>query len=296
MNCTVGPSGRLLAYTRPSNPSTVDCVDYCVDQILKNIVLVESSTLLCITPKSAACNCPRLLWSQPKKRHWNRDPLILYQRSQDKYHLFLVGFQPDCFKGLPFLTDCDSIIDWTCLLVGCVLITFKSRLSVPPYRIENKTKDVMIYFAQAGVAGDRERWNWLRPTAGGCALPYAWDEPKLSHKMQVQVRLWTSRVSVLQVDFLFHKSSAQNSGLNRQDVLCIICFDFWACRHLIIMIIHKCHSVVMHCTWLHVGDWPVSMLYHTNHDAVHHHEATLWGTQLRSSRKQGECQLYKQLL
>jgi hypothetical protein len=34
---------------------------------------------------------------------------------------------------------------------GTVLITFKSRLSLPPYRIENATSDVAIWFAQVRV-------------------------------------------------------------------------------------------------------------------------------------------------
>lgn len=70
---------------------------------------------------------------------------------------------------------------------GCVLITFKSRLSIPPYRIENKTSDVMIYFAQSSVASDREKWNWLSPRSSGSSMAYAWDEPCQTHKLQVQV-------------------------------------------------------------------------------------------------------------
>lgn len=35
---------------------------------------------------------------------------------------------------------------------GTVLITFKSRLSLPPYRIENATSDVAIWFAQVRVS------------------------------------------------------------------------------------------------------------------------------------------------
>ena len=34
---------------------------------------------------------------------------------------------------------------------GTVLITFKSRLSLPPYRIENATSDVAIWFAQVCI-------------------------------------------------------------------------------------------------------------------------------------------------
>ena len=76
-----------------------------------------------------------------------------------------------------------------CCCSGCVLITFKSRLSVPPYRIENKTSDVMIYFAQAAVAGEKHRWNWLRPCPTGSSMAYAWDEPGQAHKLQVQVHI-----------------------------------------------------------------------------------------------------------
>lgn len=71
-----------------------------------------------------------------------------------------------------------------------VLITFKSRLSVPPYRIENLCKDVVVFFAQAGLAGQRDKWNWLLPSATGQAasMAYAWDEPTSDHILQVQVR------------------------------------------------------------------------------------------------------------
>lgn len=73
------------------------------------------------------------------------------------------------------------------LCAGCVLVTFKSRLSVPPYRIENKTTDVVVYFAQSSLTGAREKWNWLTPQPGGSAMAYAWDEPTAHHRLQVQV-------------------------------------------------------------------------------------------------------------
>lgn len=64
-------------------------------------------------------------------------------------------------------------------------MTFKSRYSVPPYRIENRTADVVVYFAQYSLRATREKWNWLAP--GGSAMAYAWDEPTLEHRLQVQV-------------------------------------------------------------------------------------------------------------
>ena len=70
-----------------------------------------------------------------------------------------------------------------------MLVTFKSRLSVPPYRIENMSNDVVIYFAQSALAGDRSKWNWLLPDAGGSAMAYAWDEHTLEHRLQIQVRM-----------------------------------------------------------------------------------------------------------
>ena len=73
------------------------------------------------------------------------------------------------------------------LYLGCVLVTFKSRLSVPPYRIENKTSDVVVYFAQSTLTASREKWNWLVPRPGGSAMAYAWDEPTAFHRLQVQV-------------------------------------------------------------------------------------------------------------
>ena len=68
-----------------------------------------------------------------------------------------------------------------------MLVTFKSRLSVPPYRIENKTSEVVVYFAQSTLTASREKWNWLLPRPGGSAMAYAWDEPTAFHRLQVQV-------------------------------------------------------------------------------------------------------------
>ena len=76
------------------------------------------------------------------------------------------------------------------VIAGCVLVTFKSRLSVPPYRIENKTSDVVVYFAQSALKGTREKWNWLAPRPGGSAMAYAWDAPTAEHRLQVQVCLF----------------------------------------------------------------------------------------------------------
>lgn len=99
---------------------------------------------------------------------------------------------------------------------GCVLITFKSPLSVPPYRIENKTSDVMIYFAQSSVAKDREKWNWLRPGPSGSSMAYAWDEPCQTHRLQVQVCSTPENVQTLNSKYtamtwwLFQYSSIHN--------------------------------------------------------------------------------------
>ena len=73
-------------------------------------------------------------------------------------------------------------------------MTFKSRMSVPPYRIENKTNDVVVYFAQSSLTATRDNWNWLKPRPGGSAMAYAWDEPTDHHRLQVQV--WQPRLAV----------------------------------------------------------------------------------------------------
>lgn len=70
---------------------------------------------------------------------------------------------------------------------GSLLVTFKSRLSVPPYRIENMSNDVVIFFAQRGVAHQKSKWNWLTPVPGGAKMAYAWDEPILDHVMTIRV-------------------------------------------------------------------------------------------------------------
>ena len=67
-------------------------------------------------------------------------------------------------------------------------MTFKSRHSLPPYRIENQCAQVVIWFAQGALKGSSTRWNLLTPRQGGNSLPYAWDEPALEHKLLVHVR------------------------------------------------------------------------------------------------------------
>ena len=74
------------------------------------------------------------------------------------------------------------------LCTGSVMVTFKSRLSVPPYRIENMCSDVVVFFAQAPIASLRNVWNWLTPRAGGNKMAFAWDEPTQQHRLQVRVR------------------------------------------------------------------------------------------------------------
>jgi hypothetical protein len=51
---------------------------------------------------------------------------------------------------------------------GTVLITFKSRLSLPPYRIENATSDVAIWFAQVRVSAPQHQSAELDGTAAAC--------------------------------------------------------------------------------------------------------------------------------
>ncbi|KAL0018632.1 hypothetical protein WJX77_009530 [Trebouxia sp. C0004] len=72
---------------------------------------------------------------------------------------------------------------------GSLLVTFKSRLSVPPYRIENMSSDVVIFFAQRSVAHQRSKWNWLTPAPGGNKMAYAWDEPIQDHSMTIRARV-----------------------------------------------------------------------------------------------------------
>ena len=75
------------------------------------------------------------------------------------------------------------------MATGSLLVTFKSRLSVPPYRIENMSSDVVIFFAQRGVAHQRGKWNWLMPAPGGAKMAYAWDEPIADHVMTIRVSI-----------------------------------------------------------------------------------------------------------
>ena len=70
---------------------------------------------------------------------------------------------------------------------GSLLVSFKSRLSVPPYRIENMSTDVGVRFAQRGVPQQHSKWNELVPLPGGNKMAYAWDEPILEHYMTIEV-------------------------------------------------------------------------------------------------------------
>ena len=66
-------------------------------------------------------------------------------------------------------------------------MTFKSRFSLPPYRIENHCAQVVVWFAQATLKANDKNWNKLTPRKGGNSLAYAWDEPSFEHKLLVQV-------------------------------------------------------------------------------------------------------------
>ncbi|KAL3135445.1 hypothetical protein ABBQ32_007626 [Trebouxia sp. C0010 RCD-2024] len=76
---------------------------------------------------------------------------------------------------------------------GSLLVSFKSRLSVPPYRIENMCNDVGIRFAQRGVPHQRSKWNELLPVPGGNKMAYAWDEPILDHYMTIEAHMKKGR-------------------------------------------------------------------------------------------------------
>ena len=90
---------------------------------------------------------------------------------------------------MPWPAAAGMLMRMIVVCTGCVLVTFKSRFSVPPYRIENRTTDVVVYFAQSSLKATRENWNWLSPLPGGSAMAYAWDEPTYDHRLQVQVSL-----------------------------------------------------------------------------------------------------------
>jgi hypothetical protein len=71
---------------------------------------------------------------------------------------------------------------------GCVLVTFKSRYSLPPYRVENLCSDVVVWYCQEALKFQQSKWNWLAPRPGGNSMAYAWDEPTLDHRLRVHVR------------------------------------------------------------------------------------------------------------
>ena len=103
--------------------------------------------------------------------------------------LQLVLLQKICQKTLSIHQNSGTV--QLCLVLvlaaGSLLVSFKSRLSVPPYRIENMCNDVGIRFAQRGVPHQRSKWNELLPVPGGNKMAYAWDEPILDHYMTIEV-------------------------------------------------------------------------------------------------------------
>ena len=68
---------------------------------------------------------------------------------------------------------------------GAVLITLKSRHSIPPYRIENRCKKVAIRLRQAAHEGARGSafWDEVGPNSN---MNFAWDEPQGKHNVEVQ--------------------------------------------------------------------------------------------------------------
>ena len=85
---------------------------------------------------------------------------------------------------------------------------------MPPYRIENKTSDVVVYFAQSTLTASREKWNWLVPRPGGSAMAYAWDEPTAFHRLQVQVQNCVSHLFLVACDPPWSALLCVDAGLN----------------------------------------------------------------------------------
>ena len=67
-------------------------------------------------------------------------------------------------------------------------MTLKSPFSVPPYRVENKCKDVVVQLIPAPLIARRADSLYADYLGPGEWTPYAWDEPTLPNKLQVRVR------------------------------------------------------------------------------------------------------------
>ncbi|RMZ56390.1 hypothetical protein APUTEX25_004773, partial [Auxenochlorella protothecoides] len=72
---------------------------------------------------------------------------------------------------------------------GCVQVTLKALGSVPPYRIENRCKDVDLVFIQLPLVFRPNSRHFMDRLSPGQVMAYAWDQPMLMNKLRVQARV-----------------------------------------------------------------------------------------------------------
>ena len=79
----------------------------------------------------------------------------------------------------------------------------------PPFRIQNRSINYIVFFRQRGCEG--HPWNFVKP---GESLPYAWEEPMKTKKLTVRVA--ASSQDAFKTDC---QNSSQNGSLSNLDVL-----------------------------------------------------------------------------
>jgi hypothetical protein len=73
---------------------------------------------------------------------------------------------------------------------GTVLITLKSRHSIPPYRIDNRCKNVSLRLRQKpSRSSDGQTWDLVPPSS---SMAFAWDQPQGIHEVEVEGGLGSS--------------------------------------------------------------------------------------------------------
>jgi hypothetical protein len=101
---------------------------------------------------------------------------------------------------------------------GTVLITLKSRHSIPPYRIDNRCKNVSLRLRQKpSRSSDSHTWDLVPPSS---SMAFAWDQPQGIHEVEVAGGLGSS-MEVLQPFWMQKPAEFKFEEQPKQEVLYI---------------------------------------------------------------------------
>jgi hypothetical protein len=79
----------------------------------------------------------------------------------------------------------------------------------PPFRIQNRSINYIVFFRQRGCDG--HQWNYVKP---GESLPYSWEEPMKTKKLTVRVAASSQDVFKIDCQNSSHNGSFSNDDLN----------------------------------------------------------------------------------